>query len=783
MENSHLLEAQWAWLPECRAGEVQYAVFRRRCRCSENTPFELAMSADSRYKLYLDGNLLGCGPCRGDLLHYCYESYTGTLAPGEHVFAVEVLSFRNGFRHEEGVWSEIHHDCGGFWTAGHCGDESLATPGVWRGTRDLSRRLRLWSEAWNRSQEIPAPPMEAVDFTNSPGDWKNPAFNDGAFQKLRSIGDTCLRGVTAVDPGSPWYLTERSIPQLDRTPAAVAAILEAATLRAELNAGTVRIDAPAGTHLLLLDLGRYRTTLIHLTGRCRTGVVRIAYAEKLSGSADGGRRDPFPGGRIGGSGYADFCKFASNRHETFDTFWYRAGRYVELLLNLDEPGVFEFSAEDFHYPFVCRTSFRQHGIPELEKLFEISWNTARCCAHEHYEDCPYYEQLQYVGDTRIQALISYAVTGDGRLGRQALLQFHCTITAEGLSLSRYPCNVPQYIPLFSLYWILMVDDYHAYFGDLELLRHLWNGIGIILDYFESHRDTATGLIGPLPFWTFADWTEHWPDGRCDRGLGMPDALTSLIYAEACRVAEKLGTELEIGATELERFRARRTATLEAVHRCCFDPETECFTDLPGKPFFSEQINIWALLAGAVPDGSAAAEKLLRKLTAPNNWSKCSLFFSFYFLELLRRKGAMTEFELLLNRWRRLLQFGFTTFPEGPNELDVRSDCHAWSASIAYEIVRTYFGVTPLSAGFETVEIAPQPGGMRELTGSVPLGNHGILEMTWKCDDSGVMIMELRSDCTVNARVKLPGATPVQTELAAGRKYQFSHRRISCGNHS
>jgi alpha-L-rhamnosidase len=38
-------------------------------------------------------------------------------------------------------------------------------------------------------------------------------------------------------------------------------------------------------------------------------------------------------------------------------------------------------------------------------------------------DTPYWEQLQYVGDTRIQALISYAVTGDDRLAKQALKAF------------------------------------------------------------------------------------------------------------------------------------------------------------------------------------------------------------------------------------------------------------------------------------------------------------------------------------------------------------------------
>ena len=36
-----------------------------------------------------------------------------------------------------------------------------------------------------------------------------------------------------------------------------------------------------------------------------------------------------------------------------------------------------------------------------------SGSTARRCAGETYFDCPYYEQLQYVGDTRIQALVAH----------------------------------------------------------------------------------------------------------------------------------------------------------------------------------------------------------------------------------------------------------------------------------------------------------------------------------------------------------------------------------------
>ena len=86
-------------------------------------------------------------------------------------------------------------------------------------------------------------------------------------------------------------------------------------------------------------------------------------------------------------------------------------------------------------------------------MMEVGWHTARLCAHETYMDCPYYEQLQYAGDTRIQALVSFFMTGDGRLARQAINALDGSRTPEGLTFSRAPSRLPQYIPPFSLWWI------------------------------------------------------------------------------------------------------------------------------------------------------------------------------------------------------------------------------------------------------------------------------------------------------------------------------------------
>ncbi len=65
-------------------------------------------------------------------------------------------------------------------------------------------------------------------------------------------------------------------------------------------------------------------------------------------------------------------------------------------------------------------------------------------------DCPFYEQLQYAGDARIQMMISLYMTGDSRLMRNGIALLNSSRTAEGATYSRAPSYLQQYIPPFSL---------------------------------------------------------------------------------------------------------------------------------------------------------------------------------------------------------------------------------------------------------------------------------------------------------------------------------------------
>ena len=105
----------------------------------------------------------------------------------------------------------------------------------------------------------------------------------------------------------------------------------------------------------------------------------------------------------------------------FRPLWWRTYRYIQLEIETkSEPlTIDDLRATAVGYPFERRARF-ESDAPELDRILDVGWRTARLCAHETYMDCPYYEQLQYVGDTRVQCLVSLFNSGDARLMRNAI---------------------------------------------------------------------------------------------------------------------------------------------------------------------------------------------------------------------------------------------------------------------------------------------------------------------------------------------------------------------------
>jgi len=661
----------WAWHPALEAHESSFTLFRRVVSCSKTESYHLAVSGDNRFNFYLDGKLLGRGPLRGDLDHYYYDEYKGFLEPGTHIFAAEVIVWRGGWRSSPAPWAEMHAG-GGFMVAGYAGKERMELPGEWLCKLDEGRAPLAWSESWGCRNLIPAPPMDKVNFALHDCNWLTSLQVNEKWVKPRAIERAEFRNKYQNDPKTPWNLMKRSLQALEESFTPIAAIAEQ-SCELELSDGVLRGSCPAGKHKVLLDLGRNQTSIVRFSGRSGRGSCRIAYAEALY-DPNGKKTRLYPGA-IGPLGYADKLLLAGTAWQ-YTSFWYRTGRYIELEFDLQEAvEELNLSFTFITYPLGELKEFHCPEDPVLEKIYAVACHTLRCCAHESFEDCPYYEQMQYTGDGRIEALASYAISGNDALGRHALELISYSQLCNGFTQSRYPSVFKQVIPGYCLIGALMLHDHYAFFNDKELVRDLFDSNLHMLNAFERKR-LECGLIGPVEGWHYTDWVDAWCVGASDRGEDVPETILNLFYAEACSKIAELA--VVIGNTAAaDDLRCRAQQTLDAVNNLCFDAQQNRYLDAPGKTgWLSMHANTLAVLFKAVPKAKRSA--FLREIRKDERLQPMTLYFLFYLLAAIKEYGTADELRQAYAPWVKMLEENCTTFPEKPD--NPRSECHAWSCA-------------------------------------------------------------------------------------------------------
>jgi hypothetical protein len=465
---------------------------------------------------------------------------------------------------------------------------------------------------------------------------------------------------------------------------------------------------------LLLDQGHTTNAypVLETSGGAGSS-VRLTYAEALVDSLGRkGHRDSVAGRTV--RGVHDVIRPGGGQRRTFQTLYWRSFRYIQLdVTTADEP----LRVHDVHgiftgYPFAERARF-DSDLPWLADVWRMNWNGARIGAFETYMDTPYWEQLQYVGDTRIQGLISLYVAGDDRLLRQAIEHVDLSRIPEGLTTSRYPSALPQIIPPFSLVYVAMVHDFFMHRSDDGFVRERLAGVRGILDWYARHVD-STGLLGAMPHWNYVDWTDPWSRGVPPGADQGHSATISLLYLYALERAAELEDAVGMRGAGAE-YRARAAAMRDAVRRRAWDGGRGLFRDAADTAAFSQQTNVLAILTGAVPRNQQRA--LMEKVLADTGLTRASYYFGFYLLEALRVAGLGDRYVEQLAPWRTMLALGLTSAPENPEP--TRSDTHAWAAHPNYGLLATVLGVRPASPGFRTVSIAPSLGALQRAQGRIP----------------------------------------------------------------
>lgn len=756
---SSLWTAQWITAPGAPERDEAVLHFRKLLQLSTVPQrFNINVSADNQFVFYVNGQRVGSGPSRGDLAHWRYETYD--IAPfmhaGGNILAATVWNF--------GTHAAIAQmsDRIGFLVRGESELERVAdTNENW----EVEQEKAIRSLPPDVKSYYAAEPGERLDGGQFHWDWNRESNVNRPWTKAVLLGRGARIGET--DAPNNWQLMADPLPtmEFERIPAGKVVRVTGIESPVEFPKEPFTIRAHSNA-VILIDNSELTTAYPALTVSGGAGsTIRLTYAEALFDSkGEKGNRNEIAGKHIEGLS-DEFLPGGCNSCEFMPLTW-RTWRFLQVdVQTADQPlRIEKLQAWFTAFPFVERAHF-QSDDESLSRIWDVSWRTALLDAHDTYMDTPYWERLQYIGDTRIQALISYAVVGDDRLARQAIQAFNDSRIPDGLTQSRYPSSLVQMIPTFSLLWIGMVHDFWMYRADPDFVRAQIPGTRAVLDWFLQ-RQRPDGLLKKISWWPFVDWGKDFHSGTPPEDAHGGSSVLTLQFIEALRDAADL--EQAYGdANNASKYRAAASRAADAVWKSCWSRQYGLLADSPGQKHFSQHANILGVWLDIIP--ANLQESVLTKILSSTDpgfaadgpvppMTAATYYFRFYLARALEHAGMGDRYVDLLGPWRQMLSLGLSTWAENPEP--TRSDSHAWSAHPNYDLLTIVAGIRPKAPGFETVLIEPHLGKLQSVDAAMPTAK-------------GLVHVQLKRAATgAHGEIELPAG--LQGDLVwKGRKYALN----------
>jgi alpha-L-rhamnosidase len=732
--NRGLWQADWITSPTAPQRDAAVLHFKKVVDLATAPEhFPVRVSADNQFVLFVNQQEVGRGPAHSDLSHWKYETYdlARFLHAGQNVIAATVWNF--------GVLTELAQmsDRTAFVLDGD--DKSVNTDETWQVETDkgLAPLAKPHDMQWFY---YAAEPGERID--GAAWDWSwNDALFGTAWTKAVSLGRAAPRGVPLQNVN--WQLVADNLPAMDMQEQAGGRVVRVSGIGDAGGFPERVLDIPAHTKAtILLDNSVLTTAYPELTVSGGGGsTVRVTYSEALYDAKGGkGNRNDIAGKHI--VGIQDEFVPGGGQQRRFSPLAWRTWRYVQLDIETgDQPLTLDnFRSRFTAFPFRQQAQFESND-PSLAKIWEIGWRTARLDAHDTYMDTPYWERLQYVGDTRIQALLSYTVAGDDRLARQAIQAFDNSRFSDGLTQSRYPSAVEQIIPPFSLLWVGMVHDFWMYRDDEQFVRAQLPGARTVLDWFLA-RQRQDGFLGKIDWWPFVDWAKDFSFGDPPMDANGESSIITMQFVEALRYAAEL--ESAYGdAARAQRYREAAERAVAGIRERCWNAEYGLLADTPAQKHFSQHANILGVWLDVIP--REKQKDVLTKILSASDagfaasgpvppMTLATYYFRFYLARALDHAGMGDDYLRLLQPWHDMMAEGLTTWAEQPEP--TRSDSHAWSAHPNYDLLTIVAGVRPAAPGFAKVSIMPHLGALKNVNAAVPTPK-GLIEAKYAVTASGV----------------------------------------------
>lgn len=757
----YVKDSNWIWHPHWDIEDKNnpcIMLFRKEIKLKEEA-FEgkLNISADTRYKLYINGQLVETGPSRGDYKVWFYDTVDilAFLKKGTNIIGVSVLRYPED--PAIGNHGMLRTCLPGLYVTGKIQDivkneYDISADSSWKCIMDKS-------VTFYREEQRFAPLMIHEQAAGNPQifGWKYTSYNDNNWKNAKTYIKEQIPEVISLENLKP-----RNIPYMYRKKCKFKGVMDLKRTDATkeewmdfLN-GKKELVIPKHTEVIVeLDAGEEMTGYIKVAfSGGKAADVSLLYAEAyVLDEFVGPEHIPVKKDRMDKEhghlhGYKDFYRVAGvgtqTEQEVYEPYWFRTFRFVRLHIQTAEESLtlHSLSYEETGYPLEIASEVKTSDS-SLEAVWDISVRTLQRCMHETYIDCPFYEQLQYIMDARTQILYTYAVSADDRLARKCIDDLRRAKRQDGLLNCSYPnCNV-NVIPTFSIYYILMLYDHMMYFGDRDLIAEHMPTVHHILDFFDRHL-TPEGYVGTIgglnregQFWSFIDWANEWndtdgvPASNLDGPIGTI-TMESLLYIYGLQHAGKLAEY--IGQKEnAKKYFIRAEKVQEALVKYCIGRDN-MLQDSPGVDEYSQHCQVFGILTDTID--TKLGKKILLKTVQDKSYTQCTVAMSFYLFRALEKTGLYKYTDQYWDVWRNMIKKHCTTCVE--SEAYARSECHGWGALILYELPSVTLGVRPAEPGYKKIQVSPVTGYFTHASGKVktPVGD---VKVSWEIEDGNLKV--------------------------------------------
>lgn len=369
----------------------------------------------------------------------------------------------------------------------------------------------------------------------------------------------------------------------------------------------------------------------------------------------------------------------------------------------------------------------------LNTLWQKSLRTLYVTMRDSFMDCPDRERAQWWGDVTTEMMMAlYALDANALLLYQKGVA--CMLGHVDPATRVLPTVAPIddgffELPAQQLAGIAGFWTYYLYTGDRDFLKEVYDAAAA---YLRLWRIGADGLAEHRAgSWDWMDWGLF-----ADR-----TAMENAWYCYALSCLEKMAEALGKDAGEFtDRKNRIRNGYRSLWTGKCYKSGGVLRPD--------DRANALAVLAGLAEP--AQYDALTAVLTKTKN---ASPYMEYYVLEALCRMGRCDAAkERMRRRYAAMIRADCSTLWERWSRLGGTCN-HAWSGGPLVVMSKYFAGIRPLTPGWETFVMAPQPGVCGRIACTVPTVKGYIrLEMT---ETDGAVALDASVPKDTTAVIRIP----------------------------